>query len=161
MAMIVFPENLSYDWQMGSIPLITSVRDHRNLLTLVLIASILLICVKCRHLIFDMIKSILTAVNAKQEPKVFQNSCHSVHVSDENDEVCKSEHILYPAAVDLTGHVRKAAIRNERTQSAFRGMLSFSLYLQRLLHKRYKIVNLTAVFFLPAATLSILPLPGS
>lgn len=85
-AMIVFPENLSYDWQMGSIPLITSVRDHRNLLTLTIMAFISIICFKCRSLIFDMIKSIISLLNGNQEPKFLSKSCHS---GEEADQVCR------------------------------------------------------------------------
>ena len=90
-ALIVFPENLSYDWQMGSLPLITDVRDQRNMLTLAIISAILTICYKCRSLIFDMIKSVLTSFNMTQEPEVFRDSCHSAPVRDENDEVSKKE----------------------------------------------------------------------
>lgn len=93
-AMIVFPENLSYDWQMGSIPLITSFRDPRNLLTLTILASILIICYKCRSLIFDVIKSALTSLVAAREPEVFRDSCHLLQVSHENDEVSKTDPTL-------------------------------------------------------------------
>ena len=55
MAMIVLPGNLSYDWQTGSIPLITSVQDPRNLLTVVFVAVLLLLLCKCRSLIFDVL----------------------------------------------------------------------------------------------------------
>lgn len=93
-AMIVFPENLSYDWQMGSIPLIASVRDHRNLLTLTVIAFIVIICIKFQSLILDVIKRVLSALgvglNGKQEMTFIANSCHSLQVSDENEEVCKT-----------------------------------------------------------------------
>ena len=37
--LMMYPSNLSYDWQMGSIPLITSFLDIRNILTMIAILS--------------------------------------------------------------------------------------------------------------------------
>nr|XP_037288686.1 protein O-mannosyl-transferase TMTC1-like [Rhipicephalus microplus] len=39
--LVLCPRTLSYDWQMGSIPLVTSLCDSRNLATLALLASLL------------------------------------------------------------------------------------------------------------------------
>lgn len=39
--LMLFPSNLSYDWQMGSIPLITSLIDLRNSLTLIFLLILL------------------------------------------------------------------------------------------------------------------------
>lgn len=64
MALILWPENLSYDWQLGSIPLITSVRDPRNLLSLSLALAIILLSYKCRSLIWDVVRYLIASVNA-------------------------------------------------------------------------------------------------
>jgi hypothetical protein len=105
--MIVFPENLSYDWQMGSIPLITSVRDHRNLLTLTIMAFISIICLKCRSLIFDMTKSIIILLNGKQEPKFLSKSCP--FQEKEADQVCRSRLNACSMPMFVTGRVKKCS----------------------------------------------------
>jgi len=38
--LLACPVVLSYDWQMGSIPLVTQFHDHRNIFSAVLLASI-------------------------------------------------------------------------------------------------------------------------
>lgn len=40
--LVLCPSSLSHDWQMGSIPLLTSISDARNLLTLWALASTIL-----------------------------------------------------------------------------------------------------------------------
>jgi len=45
--LLACPDVLSYDWQMGSIPLVTQFSDHRNIFSSVLLLSVcvLLYCV--------------------------------------------------------------------------------------------------------------------
>jgi hypothetical protein len=53
--LLLCPDNLSYDWQMGSIPLIKSVTDERNLVSLTFYLGLFGLCWKslnseCRQL---------------------------------------------------------------------------------------------------------------
>jgi len=38
--LLVCPDVLSYDWQMGSVPLVTQFNDHRNILSAALLTSV-------------------------------------------------------------------------------------------------------------------------
>ena len=50
--LLACPVVLSYDWQMGSIPLVTQLNDHRNVLSAALLLSVcaLLFCVVVRSI---------------------------------------------------------------------------------------------------------------
>ncbi|XP_060535023.1 protein O-mannosyl-transferase TMTC1-like isoform X2 [Cylas formicarius] len=51
MWLLVYPSNLSHDWQMGSIPLVTTLNDPRNFLTCFFFGGALLLTAKC---LFDI-----------------------------------------------------------------------------------------------------------
>ena len=52
--MLACPVVLSYDWQMGSVPLVTQFSDHRNILSAALLT---VICA----LLFNVIRRIITS----------------------------------------------------------------------------------------------------
>merc|ERR1711874_190966 len=47
---LIYPNNLSYDWQMGSIPLVQSIQDQRNIHSILLLSLLTGLCIKIgRH----------------------------------------------------------------------------------------------------------------
>ena len=83
-ALMLLPENLSYDWQMGSIPLVTSLHDVRNLMSVSVVGAILLLCYTCRSRIFD-------ATHRLVPVSVANRVCKSlVHNSDPSSSRCRS-----------------------------------------------------------------------
>lgn len=55
--LLLAPVKLSYDWQTGSLPLISSILDPRNLLTAVLLLLLSCLIWRCRPLMVQIIKS--------------------------------------------------------------------------------------------------------
>uniref|UniRef100_A0A6P7GW49 Protein O-mannosyl-transferase TMTC1-like n=1 Tax=Diabrotica virgifera virgifera TaxID=50390 RepID=A0A6P7GW49_DIAVI len=47
MWLLLCPATLSHDWQMGSIPLVTTIYDPRNLVTLFFLGLTLMLAIKC------------------------------------------------------------------------------------------------------------------
>ncbi|XP_015787565.1 transmembrane and TPR repeat-containing protein 1-like isoform X2 [Tetranychus urticae] len=87
--LILYPSCLSYDWQMGSIPLVTKLADFRNLetvLTFAVLGAIFLILLK------------YTSSHLNKSESFYNQSCHKVNnlsTSNQDETNIQSKDYLY------------------------------------------------------------------
>lgn len=110
--LMMYPSNLSYDWQMGSIPLITSFLDARNIMTILVILSLIVLFLESigtSKTPFSLLKKLVQGRGKKESFRsrvrsdllLDNNNQETEQKGEDDDEVRMKKNNFSPSSVRL------------------------------------------------------------